>query len=44
MRKQLGVAAEVNGGILASPSGKLIGLVVTKKGVIYIKTKKTKKK
>lgn len=32
------------GGILSSPSGSLVNFVVTKRGVIYIKEKKTSKK
>ena len=44
MRKNSESKSKLLGGILNSPSGSLVGFIVTKRGVIYIKEKKTKKK
>ena len=43
MRKQSEKKATISTGLLGNLSGSLVGFVVTKKGVIYFKAKKTKK-
>lgn len=43
MKNQSEKKATLNVGLLGNLSGSLVGFIVTKKGVIYFKAKKTKK-
>jgi hypothetical protein len=44
MSKVSGNKSKLERGILSAPAGKLIGLITTKKGVIYVKKMATKKR